>query len=163
MLEEPNFRPNIANPFDRDILSAVLGTDPEILPFQSHSGKEQKSDLSYPPQRLNYFHEEVNSPFPILQTNKIFPLAPPFSRGAGGGSQTREKSQDSSSLTDFNSGVFTVDKTGKILIEYLLDGIGNKGELARFSLEGIEELALTDCKEFLKEAAILDTGRKCVF
>ncbi len=92
-----------------------------------------------PPQRLNSSYKEsetlANSPFPIPH------------------SQTREKSQDSSSLTNFNSGIFTVDKTGQVLIEYLLDGSGNKGELAIFSLEGIEELAITNYEDFLKEAS----------
>jgi hypothetical protein len=47
MLEEPNLIPNIANPFDRDILPAALGTDSEILPFQSHGESEKQSDI-YP-------------------------------------------------------------------------------------------------------------------
>ncbi len=92
-----------------------------------------------PPQRLNLSYKE-----PETFSNSQFPITY---------SQTREKSQDSSSLTDLNSGVFTVDKTGKVLIEYLLDGSGNKGELAIFSLEGIEELAVTNYEEFLKEAS----------
>ena len=49
MLEEPNFIPN-SDPFDRDILPAILGTDPEILPVQFDGGKKLTSDI-YPPHK----------------------------------------------------------------------------------------------------------------
>ncbi|WP_413167848.1 S8 family serine peptidase [Capilliphycus salinus ALCB114379] len=60
-----------------------------------------------------------------------------------------------SSPVDFNfdSGIFTVGETGEIGIDYLFDGGGfGRGELAIFSLEGMEELDLS-LEEFIKEAA----------
>ncbi|MFZ1025217.1 MAG: S8 family serine peptidase, partial [Limnoraphis robusta] len=54
---------------------------------------------------------------------------------------------------NFDSGIFTVGETGEIGIDYLFDGGGfGRGELAIFSLEGMEELDLT-LEEFIKEAA----------
>ncbi|MEQ9551174.1 MAG: DUF4114 domain-containing protein [Coleofasciculus sp. G3-WIS-01] len=45
---------------------------------------------------------------------------------------------DSSSVT-FESGVFTVGQTGEVSVDFLFDGGGYEGELAVFSLEGMEE------------------------
>ncbi|MEC4866149.1 MAG: S8 family serine peptidase [Jaaginema sp. PMC 1078.18] len=55
-------------------------------------------------------------------------------------------------LEQFESGVFTVGETGEIEIDYLYDGGGYQGELAIFSLEGIEEYDLGS-REFIQEAA----------
>ena len=60
-----------------------------------------------------------------------------------------------SSPVDFNfdSGIFTVGENGEIGIDYLFDGGGfGWGEVAIFSLEGMEELDLT-LEEFIEEAA----------
>jgi lysozyme family protein len=79
---------------------------------------------------------------------------------------TEEAEVDSNSETDiieeidlspinfnFDSGIFTVGETGEIGIDYLFDGGKfSKGELAIFSLEGMEELDLS-IEEFVKEAA----------
>ncbi|ERT08601.1 subtilase family protein [Lyngbya aestuarii BL J] len=60
-----------------------------------------------------------------------------------------------SSPVDFNfdSGIFTVGENGEIGIDYLFDGGGfGWGEVAIFSLEGMEELDLS-LEEFIKEAS----------
>ncbi|NJK69779.1 MAG: DUF4114 domain-containing protein [Richelia sp. CSU_2_1] len=54
--------------------------------------------------------------------------------------------------TAYTSGIFTVDSTGKISIEYLSDGGSYQGELAIFSLEGLEKL-VPDSPELRLEAA----------
>jgi hypothetical protein len=40
----------------------------------------------------------------------------------------------------FESGYFTVGESGEVTIDYLFDGGGYEGELAIFSLEGMEDL-----------------------
>lgn len=52
----------------------------------------------------------------------------------------------------YTSGYFTVDETGEITIDYLYDGGQYEGELAIFSLEGMEEYQ-PGSKEFILEAA----------
>ncbi|MCS6814453.1 MAG: hypothetical protein NZ772_12920 [Cyanobacteria bacterium] len=55
-------------------------------------------------------------------------------------------------LTPYTSGYFLTDSTGKIGIDYLFDGGGYRGQLALFSLEGMETL-VPGSPEFIKEAA----------
>jgi hypothetical protein len=52
----------------------------------------------------------------------------------------------------FNTGVFKVDETGKVGIDYLFDGGGYEGELGIFNLEGMENLA-QNSDAFITEAA----------
>ncbi|MEG4384069.1 MULTISPECIES: S8 family serine peptidase [unclassified Microcoleus] len=52
----------------------------------------------------------------------------------------------------FNTGVFKVDETGKVGIDYLFDGGGYEGELGIFNLEGMEKLA-QNSDAFITEAA----------
>lgn len=52
----------------------------------------------------------------------------------------------------FESGVFTVGETGEVGIDFLFDGGGYQGELAIFSLEGMEDLA-PGSEAFIREAA----------
>ncbi len=52
----------------------------------------------------------------------------------------------------FYSGVFTVGDTGEVSIDFLFDGGAYRGEVAIFSLEGMEQFALGS-KEFIEEAA----------
>jgi len=52
----------------------------------------------------------------------------------------------------FTSGVFTVGSTGQVGIDYLFDGGGYQGELAIFSLQGLESLGL-GTPEFIQEIA----------
>lgn len=52
----------------------------------------------------------------------------------------------------FTSGVFTVGSTGQVTIDYLFDGGGYQGELAIFSLEGME-LYEPGSEAFIQEAA----------
>ncbi len=52
----------------------------------------------------------------------------------------------------FDSGIFTVENTGKVTIDYLFDGGGYKGELAIFSLTGMEQF-VNNYTSFIKEAA----------
>lgn len=54
--------------------------------------------------------------------------------------------------TEFNSGVFTVGTSGEVAIDLLFDGGKYKGEVAIFSLTGIEEFA-PGSEEFIREAA----------
>lgn len=60
--------------------------------------------------------------------------------------------QETISLQDISSGVFTVDATGQVGIDYLFDGGGYNGQLAIFSLEGLDQ---HDWKvvDFIQEAA----------
>jgi hypothetical protein len=53
---------------------------------------------------------------------------------------------------NFDIGSFKVDATGKVGIDFLFDGGGYKGELAIFSLEGMEEFS-PGSEEFIFEAA----------
>ncbi|WP_333279103.1 DUF4114 domain-containing protein, partial [Microcoleus sp. herbarium19] len=52
----------------------------------------------------------------------------------------------------FTSGIFTADGTGRISIDYILDGGLFKGELAVFSLEGLEKF-VPGSEAFIKEVA----------
>jgi hypothetical protein len=52
----------------------------------------------------------------------------------------------------FDTGVFTVGSSGQVSIDYLFDGGLYQGELAIFSLEGMEQYQ-TDLNEFIAEAA----------
>ncbi|SKB14229.1 putative Lysozyme [Planktothrix sp. PCC 11201] len=52
----------------------------------------------------------------------------------------------------FDSGVFTVDETGEVGIDYLFDGGKYKGQLAIFSLEGMEQFE-PGSSDFIQEAA----------
>ncbi|MGB3693872.1 MAG: DUF4114 domain-containing protein [Spirulinaceae cyanobacterium] len=54
--------------------------------------------------------------------------------------------------SSFTSGYFTVGNSGQVEIDFLFDGGGYKGELAIFSLEGMEEFN-PDSSEFIAEAA----------
>ncbi len=55
-----------------------------------------------------------------------------------------------SSQLPFTSGIFTVGSTGQVGVDYLFDGGIYQGELAIFSLQGLESLGL-DTPEFIKE------------
>lgn len=66
-------------------------------------------------------------------------------------------SQNGDTLTgfgnpSFETGVFTVGFSGQVSIDYLFDGGIYEGELAIFSLEGMEQLN-ADVNEFMAEAA----------
>lgn len=52
----------------------------------------------------------------------------------------------------FDSGVFTVGETGEVSVDYLFDGGRYQGELAIFSLDGMEHLE-PGSHEFIQEAA----------
>ncbi|MEG4333215.1 DUF4114 domain-containing protein, partial [Microcoleus sp. AT9_A2] len=52
----------------------------------------------------------------------------------------------------FDTGVFKVDETGKVGIDYLFDGGGYEGELGIFNLDGMEKLA-HNSDAFITEAA----------
>jgi|GEM_PF-6747139 len=54
--------------------------------------------------------------------------------------------------SEFTSGVFTVDDTGEVTVDFLFDGGGYQGELAIFSLDGIDEFE-PGSEEFIREAA----------
>jgi hypothetical protein len=59
---------------------------------------------------------------------------------------------DKNLISPFTSGIFTADETGLIKIDYILDGGLFKGELAVFSLEGLEKFE-TGSEAFIKEVA----------
>ncbi|TAF19348.1 MAG: DUF4114 domain-containing protein [Oscillatoriales cyanobacterium] len=73
---------------------------------------------------------------------------------------TAETTKESNSPTNkpitaanpFTSGKFVVDSTGKVSIDYLLDGGFYRGQLAIISLKGMEKF-VPGSAEFLKEAA----------
>ena len=43
-------------------------------------------------------------------------------------------------ISNLNNGIFTVNSTGKVSVDFLFDGGLNKGELAVFSLQGMEKM-----------------------
>ncbi|MGC1248918.1 MAG: S8 family serine peptidase, partial [Spirulinaceae cyanobacterium] len=55
----------------------------------------------------------------------------------------------STSVPSFDSGIFTVGDTGKVTVDFLFDGGGYEGELAIFSLEGLNP----ESEDFGSEAA----------
>jgi hypothetical protein len=55
-------------------------------------------------------------------------------------------------MVDFTTGTFTVDADGKVDVDYLFDGGWFRGELAVFSLKGMEAYQ-PGSKEFIQEAA----------
>lgn len=55
-------------------------------------------------------------------------------------------------VAHFDSGVFTVGETGKVSVDFLYDGGGYKGQLAIFSLKGMESFD-PDSTAFIHEAA----------
>jgi chromosome segregation ATPase len=54
---------------------------------------------------------------------------------------------------DFTSGVFTVGESGEVGIDFIFDGGKYQGELAIFSLEGMEDFDPSDVTGFIREAA----------
>ncbi|MCT7997577.1 S8 family serine peptidase, partial [Laspinema olomoucense] len=52
----------------------------------------------------------------------------------------------------FDSGVFVVGKSGKVQFDYLFDGGGYQGELAAFSLTGMETFQQQGLEAFIQEA-----------
>ncbi|MEA5621033.1 DUF4114 domain-containing protein [Cronbergia sp. UHCC 0137] len=54
-------------------------------------------------------------------------------------------------ISNLNNGIFTVGATGKVSVDFLYDGGLNKGELAIFSLQGMEGLTVGST-EFILEA-----------
>ncbi|AUT02901.1 hypothetical protein CLI64_22220 [Nostoc sp. CENA543] len=55
-------------------------------------------------------------------------------------------------ISNLQNGIFTVDTTGKVSVDFLYDGGLNKGELAIFSLQGMEGLEVGSTA-FILEAA----------
>ncbi|MBD2420636.1 DUF4114 domain-containing protein [Anabaena cylindrica FACHB-243] len=55
-------------------------------------------------------------------------------------------------ISNLNNGIFTVNETGKVSVDFLYDGGLNKGELAIFSLQGMEGLTVGST-EFMLEAS----------
>ena len=55
-------------------------------------------------------------------------------------------------IDNYNEGIFTVNSDGKVTVDYLYDGGWYKGELAIFSLQGMEGLEVGS-QAFLQEAA----------
>ena len=55
-------------------------------------------------------------------------------------------------MTTFNTGTFTVDEDGQIKVDYLFDGGWFRGELAVFSLDGMEVYE-PGSESFIREAA----------
>ncbi|BAY27663.1 hypothetical protein NIES2100_74880 [Calothrix sp. NIES-2100] len=54
-------------------------------------------------------------------------------------------------ISHLNNGIFTVDATGKVSVDFLYDGGQKKGEIAIFSLEGMENLEVGSTA-FIQEA-----------
>ncbi|MGH1395758.1 MAG: DUF4114 domain-containing protein [Trichormus sp.] len=59
-------------------------------------------------------------------------------------------------ISNLNNGIFTVDSSAKISVDYLYDGGLNKGQLAIFSLEGMEDM------EVGSTAFILEASRRAL-
>jgi hypothetical protein len=65
---------------------------------------------------------------------------------------TGESQESSLTVSPFESGVFTVGERGEVGVDFLFDGGGYQGELAVFSLEGMEEFE-PGSEAFIQEAA----------
>jgi hypothetical protein len=50
------------------------------------------------------------------------------------------------------NGIFTVGESGKVTFDYLFDGGGYQGEVAAFSLTGMEEFQSLGLEAYIKEA-----------
>ncbi|MTJ51047.1 DUF4114 domain-containing protein [Dolichospermum sp. UHCC 0259] len=59
-------------------------------------------------------------------------------------------------ISNLNNGIFTVNSTGKVSVDFLFDGGLNKGELAIFSLQGMENM------EVGSTAFILEASRRAL-
>ncbi|USR91411.1 DUF4114 domain-containing protein [Phormidium yuhuli AB48] len=57
------------------------------------------------------------------------------------------------SVLDFNRGVFRVGSSGEVGVDFLFDGGAYQGEVAFFSLAGMEEMEFETTEEFIAEAA----------
>lgn len=53
-------------------------------------------------------------------------------------------------ISNLNNGIFTVDTTGKVSVDFLYDGGLNKGEIAIFSLQGMENMEVGSTEFFLE-------------
>ncbi|WP_071516960.1 S8 family serine peptidase [Geitlerinema sp. PCC 9228] len=63
-----------------------------------------------------------------------------------------DTAESETSPVEYTTGKFTVDESGQIGVDYLFDGGGYEGEVAIFSLEGMEEIQ-PGSREFIQEAA----------
>ncbi|ELS31399.1 MULTISPECIES: SBBP repeat-containing protein [Pseudanabaena] len=136
---EPRLTPS--GLFDSGDLQVPVLTD---LLTDHHVGNslDTSHDLSHPTDVVNVpnttpvetpVHTEVA---PLVETVQILSaIAPPTAL-----------------VANFDSGVFTVGETGKISIDFLHDGGGYQGQLAIFSLTGMESLD-PNSTEFIHEAA----------
>ena len=94
------------------------------------------------------------------QTQEMIAGGYPASGGVGNSEKLPENSavatakpvQPPAAVNLFTSGTFTVDETGEIGIDYLYNGGMYQGELAIFSLKGMEGLS-PGSEAFIKEAA----------
>ncbi|HAA29489.1 MAG TPA: hypothetical protein DCE56_19585 [Cyanobacteria bacterium UBA8553] len=76
----------------------------------------------------------------VLDNHQIFGTALNMSHATSLiGSELEQLTIDPAITTSFDSGIFTVGDTGEVSIDFLLDSGEYRGELALFSLEGMEQ------------------------
>ena len=136
LILEPILTPS-GLPLDVEIENDTIATDRvELLTFD-----DADSDLDQPPDS-----DPIESEGDVL--GKAAPL--PGEDGDWGASGFFNPE-----VIGFESGMFIVGDTGEVTIDYLFDGGGYKGELAIFSLDGMDLPGTDDFvqEDFMREAA----------
>ncbi len=133
---------------DRETAADILisgGTDAE----KDVNSEEVKSDGAV----VAIAPEALDSPIPSDSQTLTAPepSEPPQPDGSGSLSE-KEKSPSNFGNVTFTSGVFTVGETGSVSFDYLFDGGGYQGQVAAFSLTGMQEFQQQGLEAFVREA-----------
>ncbi|MEQ8969848.1 MAG: DUF4114 domain-containing protein, partial [Coleofasciculus sp. C1-SOL-03] len=144
---------NPIDPVDIDI-SADQIADIDIPEIEEGFGDSSDNDLEEIPFVTSIEGEETLEEIPFVTS-----LDDVAESEATDEALTEETPLNESPLTgldssspSFESGVFTVGQTGEVSVDFLFDGGGYEGELAVFSLEGMEEFE-PGSEAFIQEAA----------
>ncbi|MEM9541393.1 MAG: S8 family serine peptidase [Cyanobacteria bacterium P01_E01_bin.42] len=124
LILEPILTPS-AGFIDTDFSDDVFG-DSDVLPDAEAENLSIEYESDRIPDRPEILNEDLEI-VPFLETAIASPETP------------------------FTSGVFTVGETGDVTIEFIFDGGKYRGELAIFSLEGLEDLE-PGSREFIEQA-----------
>ena len=145
--EKPSFTAATNNP------NSTAAAKTDAVAGETVASKEPKtgetlaatSDASKPAEKPNTAthngedskKENANTSIPTAETQKELDLS---------------TNKDITASNPFTYGIFVVDKTGQVGIDYLLDGGLYRGQLAIISLKGMEKF-VPGSEEFIKEAA----------
>ena len=116
----------------------IATTEPktsEVLTAESDASKTSDKSTTADGMEEDTKKEDPTTALPTSDTNEELETTPEKQLGS-----------------PFTSGIFTVEATGKVSIDYLLDGGRYRGQLAMISLKGMEKF-VPGSEEFIKEAA----------